>query len=38
MAVNDDGARFVASLNEIAAATESLLDQLFSRNSKQVYL
>jgi len=30
MAVNDDGARFVASLNEIAAATESLLDQLFS--------
>jgi farnesyl diphosphate synthase len=30
MAVNDGGAQFVARLNEIAAATESLLDQLLS--------
>jgi farnesyl diphosphate synthase len=28
MAVNDGGARFVARLNEIAASTETLLDQL----------
>src|SRR6202451_2050891 len=30
MAVNDGGAQFVARLNEIAAATERLLDQLLS--------
>ena len=28
MAVNDGGAQFVARLNEIAASTETLLDQL----------
>jgi farnesyl diphosphate synthase len=30
MAVNDGGAQFVARLNEIAASTENLLDQLFA--------
>src|SRR5579859_336392 len=32
MAVNDGGARFVARLNEIAASTETLLDQLLGRD------
>jgi farnesyl diphosphate synthase len=33
MAVNDGGAQFVARLNEIAAATESLLDQLLCQDT-----